>query len=121
MLTEDERVRTQHMTSVGGPAEYSIQVPYFSVDDESVMLNINKAVYEIIIAPLDLFAFNPGTERVEIEYEVTHVGDTFISIHFFGFVGGWRGTSDIQKTITVSLETGNVLAIGDFFPQKALK
>jgi len=112
---------TQSFISNGGPAEYNIHIPYIKLNNERAEFAINEAIHELIIAPASLSEFRPGVGMLEIDYGIMHVNNELMSIHFSGFSGGWWGTNDIQKTITVDLQNGNILTLGDFFTYEEME
>jgi len=95
---------------------FDIRLPWIVIYDDNlgVMNKINQALHELVIAPYDIHLFNQGIERIEIDYKITQLTESLLSVYFFGFIGGARGNVQISKGITISINTGQIYTINDF-------
>jgi len=116
-ISDSLLIRTQTITLVGGLSEYKLQIPFLICSFSSdVIVEANRAIHELIVSPFDIGEFKSFFEHIEITYEITYIDERLISVHFSGVMGGWRRNfADFQKAITIDLNSGRVLSLGDFF------
>jgi len=120
-ITESIVIRRQTISSSGGASEHYIRIPYLMCFCSCEYINdINRAIYHLVVAPFIINEYFPGVGMLEIDYEITYLDEYVISIRFFGFTGGWRGTNNIQTSINASFDNGKILSLGDFFTSECL-
>jgi len=125
-------VITMHMLSIGGLSNFSLQFPQLNDFSDDTIVKINRLIYDMIVTygningqPYNIFEFKNYWQNVKINYRVVYYDDKFLSIHFYGDITGGsvgvRGFMEVQKAITIDLNTGEVLSLGDFFTYDEMK
>jgi len=103
-----------------GGDEFFVQVPFFISGIDHID-TINATIYELMMSPYRAWAFHPGAGMLRIEFEVIHVCDKLLSIHFFGYnaLGGFRGVP-VNRGITFDLTAGQITSLSSFFTKDEL-
>ena len=126
ILINGVELRTVSITRSGGLSSFHVEFPEINNFSDGLIVDINQTIYDMIVTNgnlhginYELFGFKDSWIDIDITYEVTYSSDRLLSLRFFGAITGGgvgaRGFADIQKAITIDMNTGDVLSLGDFF------
>jgi len=107
-----EEMQTMSLIASGGMfRNYSVRYPYFANVADEHICKISQKLYEMI--PRSIFE-STRYQELHLAYKVTLADDQFLSVLFTGYWGP-RSYADYERGITIDIETGEPLTLGDFF------
>jgi len=124
-------LRTVFLSRNGGLSSFNVEYPELNDFSDNTIVEVNRLIYDMIITNgslngsyYELYAFKDTWIDISISYRVTYAGDTLLSLHFFDYTRGGglgaRGYAEIQKAVTIDLDNGRVLSLGDIFTYEEL-